>query len=139
MKLRAKFTTAISFYIQTTAYDSGQGVTKTWTLYKSELSDGSKMSVFFCEWTGSYGEIKFAAQAQGVSDSARVRMPFIPELYAELKSQKVLIAKNADTNVIDDNAPDAANANAYRVWGSVDNIREENILMEFNVMRYEVQ
>lgn len=139
MKLRAKFTTAIAFHVQTTEYVSGQGVTKTWKKFESELSDDSKLSVFFCEWVGSYGEIKFAAQAQGVSDSARVRIPYIPELYAALKSQKVIIAKNADTTVIVDNEPDAVNANAYRVWGSVDNVREENILMEFNVMRYEVQ
>lgn len=139
MKLHVKFTTPIIFHVQTTAYVSGQGVTKTWEKYESMLSDGSKMSVFFCEWVGSFGEIKFAAQAQGVSDSARIRMPFIPELYAELKSQKVVIAKNADATVIVDNAPDASNANAYKVWGSVDNIREESQYMEFNVQRYEVQ
>ncbi|MHC1772950.1 MAG: hypothetical protein AB9907_14715 [Flexilinea sp.] len=139
MKLRAKFTTAVSFYEQTTTYTSGQGVEKAWTRYESELSDDSKIFVFFCEWIGTYGEMKIAAQAQGVSDSARVKMPYIPELYNKLRTQKIVIAKHADDDVLSDGEIDASNVNAYRVWGGVDNIREENQHMEFNVMRYEVQ
>ena len=139
MKIKTAFTTAISFYSLETTYVVGQGVTSAWTLIESSLSDTERVSVFFCEWVGSYGEMKLAAQAQGVSESARVRMPFVPAVYEKLRSVKVVIAKNADSSIIVDNVPDAANINAYRVWGGVDNLREENQYMEFNVSRYEVQ
>ncbi len=82
--------------------------------------------------------MKLSAQAQGVGDSARVRMPFIPELYSKLREQRVVIAKNV-ANVLVDGEPDQTNVDAYRVWGGVDNIREENQYMEFSVQRYEVQ
>lgn len=139
MKIKTAFTTAVSFYSLETTYVVGEGVTSAWTLIESPLSDTERVSVFFCEWTGSYGEMKLAAQAQGVSESARVRMPFVPVLYEKLRSVKVVIAKNADTSVIVANVPDKTNLNAYTVWGGVDNVREENQVMEFNVTRYEVQ
>lgn len=138
MKLKTRFTTPVSFYTQETAYVPGQGVTTAWEKFDSEQIDETRLSVFFCEWTGSYGEMKLSAQAQGVSESARVRMPFIPALYEKLRALKVVIAKNAAVILVD-NAPDPVNVNAYRVWGGVDNLREENQYMEFNVSRYEVQ
>ena len=82
--------------------------------------------------------MKLTAQAQGVNDSARVRMPFVPDLYEVLRSKLVIIAKNANNILINGN-PDQTNVNAYRVWGGVNIINEENQYMEFNVQRYEVQ
>lgn len=138
MKIRTTFTTAISFYVQTTSYDPDYGPILEWAKFESALSETENIDVFWCEWVGSYGDMKMSAQAQGVSESARVRMPFIPELYEKLRSQKVLIAKNADEAVIVNNHPVAAYRNAYMIWGGVDNVREENQLLEFNVRRYEV-
>ncbi len=138
MKLKTTFTTPVSFYTQETTYIPGQGVTTAWTKFESTQPNGSNLNVFFCEWIGSYGEMKLSAQAQGVGDSARVRMPFIPELYSKLREQRVVIAKNV-ANVLVDGEPDQTNVDAYRVWGGVDNIREENQYMEFSVQRYEVQ
>jgi len=138
MKLKTVFTTPISFYVQETTYVPGQGITTSWRKFESILSDQSKMSVFFCEWVGTYGSMKLSAQAQGINDSARVRMPFIPDLCKKLKSQLVIIAKDA-ANILVDGNPDQANINSYRVWGGVNIINEENQYMEFNVQRYEVQ
>ena len=139
MKIKTAFTTAISFYSQETTYTSGKGNVVTWSKFESPLSPTEQVSVFFCEWTGSYGEMKLSAQAQGVNESARVRLPFVPALYEKLREVKVIIAKKDDANVIKNGAPVASCPNAFVVWGGVDNIREENQLMEFNVRRYEVQ
>lgn len=138
MKTRTTFTTPVSFYAQTTSYDPDQGSIIEWTKFESALSGTESIDVFWCEWVGSYGEMKMSAQAQGIGESARVRMPFIPELYEKLRTQRVLIAKNADVNVISNSQPVITCPNAYMVWGGVDNVREENKLLEFNVRRYEV-
>lgn len=146
MKLTTKFTTAASFYEKTNTYTAGQGTSISWTPYK----EGS-MSVFPCEWRGTHGNAQMNAQAVGVLDSARIRMPYIPDLYNKLRTAEMIIIKGADPNAVviiettDEQQhttieylPNEQNPNVYTVWGGVDNMQEECRYMEFNVRRYEV-
>ena len=50
----------------------------------------------------------------------------------------VLIAKNGDPNVLKNGQPNLICTNAYMVWGGVDNIRESNQYMTFDMQRFEV-
>lgn len=133
MKLTTKFTTAISFYEKTNTYKKGEGNTTAWTLY----TEGT-MSVFPCEWRGTHGNAAITANAAGVLDSARVRMPYIPALYEKLRTAEIVIIKGADPTAVSQGVPDEMNPNTYTVWGGVDNMQEECRFMEFNVQRYEV-
>lgn len=124
--------TPVKFYTKETAYVPGQGNTTTW----QEIdSDGYK--VFYCEWRGSFGDRAMSAEALGVKDSATVRTFYNPNVYAKLKTVRVIVIKNADTTAIAEGTPDKNNPNCYELWGGVDNIKEENQFMEFRVRRYE--
>lgn len=138
MKIRARFTTAVSFWEKVTSYTPGQGNTTTWTLY----TEGT-MSVFPCEWRGKFGYGRrgnetYEADAEGVIDRASVRMPFIPGLYDKLRTGAVIVIKGADESGLVDGEPDPGNPNVYETYGGIDNILEENQYMEFLVHRYEV-
>jgi hypothetical protein len=138
MKIRARFTTAVSFWEKVTSYTPGHGNTTTWTLY----TEGT-MSVFPCEWRGKFGYGRrgnetYEADAEGVIDRASVRMPFIPGLYDKLRTGAVIVIKGADESGLVDCEPDPGNPNVYETYGGIDNILEENQYMEFLVHRYEV-
>lgn len=138
MKIKARFTTAVSFWEKVSTYTAGQGNTTTWTLF----TEGS-MSVFPCEWrgklgSGRHGNETFAADAEGFIDHASIRMPFIPGLYDKLRTGGVVIVKGADGSAITDGEPNPGSPNVYEAFGGIDNIYEENQYMEFNVRRYEV-
>ena len=138
MKIRARFTTAVSFWEKVTSYTPGQGNTTSWTLY----TEGT-MSVFPCEWRGKFGYGRrgnetYEADAEGVIDRASVRMPFIPGLYDKLRTGAVIVIKGADESGLVDGEPDPGNPNVYETYGGIDNILEENQYMEFLVHRYEV-
>lgn len=127
-------TTPIRFYYAEDGdYVPGQGVTKTWKLLKSGRYD-----TFFCEWIGMYGDRALSAEALGIKDSATIRTFFNPTIYDKLRTERVIIVKNADTKAIkEDGTPDKNNHNVYELWGGVDNVREENRFMEFRARRYE--
>ena len=138
MKIRARFTTAVSFWEKVSTYTVGEGNETTWELY----SEGN-MTVFPCEWRGKFMSGKnrnetFSADAEGVLERISVRMPYIPALYEKLRSGKMIIVKNADESAIDDGEPDPENLNVYEVFAGVDNIFDENRYMEFYLKRYEV-
>lgn len=124
-------TTPIKLYTKETTYIPGQGNTTTW----QELdSDGYK--VFYCEWRGSFGDRALSAEALGIKDSATIRTFYNPNIYAKLRTVKVIVAKNG-ANILNDGVPDKNNPNCYELWGGVDNVLEENQFMEFRVRRYE--
>jgi hypothetical protein len=125
-------TTPIKFYAKTTEYIPGQGQTTTWTLITSGV-----YSTFFCEWQGSYGERALSAEALGVKDFATVRTFYNPTIYDKLRTEKVVVIKNADAAAIVSGVPDKNNPNVYELWGGVDNVLEKNHFMEFRVRRYE--
>jgi hypothetical protein len=138
MKIRARFTTAVSFWEKVTTYVPGQGDTTTWTLY----TEGT-MSVFPCEWRGKFGygrrgNESYEADAEGVIDRASIRMPYIPGLYNKLRTGAVIVIKGADESGLVDGEPDPGNPNVYETYGGIDNILEENQYMEILVHRYEV-
>lgn len=138
MKIKARFTTAVSFWEKSTTYIAGQGNSTTWTLF----AEGA-MSVFPCEWRGKFGYGKrgnetYEADAEGVIDRATIRMPYIPALYNKLRTGAVIVIKGADESGLVDGEPDPGNPNVYETYGGIDNILEENQYMEFHVHRYEV-
>lgn len=124
--------TPVKFYAKTTEYIPGQGQTSTWALVKSGTYD-----TFYCEWTGTFGERALRAQALGVSDSATVRTFYAPALCEKLRTEQVVVIKNADATAIVEGVPDKNNPNVYELWGGVDNVKEENQYLEFRVRRYE--
>jgi hypothetical protein len=73
----------------------------------------------------------------GVNDSATIRTFYNPAVYGKLRTEQVVVIKNADATAIVDGIPDKNNANVYELWGGVDNVREENRFLEFRVRRYE--
>ncbi len=138
MKIRAKFTTAVSFWEKVTSYVPGQSNTTEWVLY----TEGT-MSVFPCEWRGKFGYGRrgnetYEADAEGVIDRASVRMPYIPGLYNKLRTGAVVVIKGGSTSSLIDGEPDPTNPDVYETYGGIDNIYEENQYMEFLVHRYEV-
>ena len=138
MKIKARFTTAISFWEKVSTYTVGEGNTTTWVLY----TEGA-MSVFPCEWRNKFiagrnrNEV-YNVDAEGVLERISVRMPFIPRLYEKLRSGTIAVVKGADGKAILDGEPNPESLNVYQVFGSVDNILEENQYMEFYLTRYEV-
>ena len=124
--------TPIKFYAQATAYVPGQGNTTSW----QAIASGS-INTYWCEWTGSFGDRAMSAQALGVKDSASIRMVYNPDVYAKLRTVKVVIVKNADAAAVVAGVIDKNNPNVYELWGGVDNAKEVNQFMEFRVRRYE--
>ena len=149
-------TTPIVFYVSVSEYVSGVGQTETW----------QEIGTLYGEWRGSFGDRRLNAQALGVSDSATVRTFYHPDIYSKMKTNRMVVIKNADTTAIkyeesidgepiDDDEPidngepieddepsksgepDKLNPNCYEVWGGVDNVLEANQYMEFSVRRYE--
>ena len=141
--LRFNPTTPVKFYAKDSAYVSGQGASNTWVLIESitkaatETTLAEKVSVFYCEWKGTFGDRAISAQALGVKDSATIRTFYNPTVYEKLKRVQVVVIKNADTTAIIGGIPDKNNPNVYELWGGVDNVLEENQCMEFRVRRYE--
>lgn len=138
MKIKAKFTTAVSFWEKITTYVPGEGPTVTWQLY----TEGA-MSVFPCEWRGNFmsgfnRNETYLGDAEGVRERASVRMPYVPGLYMKLRTGSVVVVKGADESAIVDGEPNPANINTYQIFAGVDNIYEENQYMHFYVQRYEV-
>ena len=139
MKIKARFSTAVSFWEKVSTYTPGEGNTTNWVLF----SEGA-MSVFPCEWRGKWiaGRNRnetYLADAEGVTERVVVRMPYIPRLYEKLRAHAVLVVKGADKNAIVDGEPNPGSLNVYEVYSGVDNIYEENQYMEFHLARYEVQ
>lgn len=138
MKIRARFNTAVSFWIKESVYELGGGNTTNWSLY----TEGA-MSVFPCEWRGKFGYGKrgnetYDADAEGVIDRATIRMPFIPELYNKLRTVSVVIVKGGSHGGLCHGEPNPGDPDTYEAYGGVDNIYEENQYMEFHAHRYEV-
>lgn len=121
--------TPIKFYAKETVYVPGQGNTTIWQVVISNS--------LFCEWRGSFGDRALSAEALGVKDSATIRSFYHPDIYAKLRSEQVIVVKNADATAFIDGVPNKNNPNVYELWGGVDNVLEENQYMEFRVRRYE--
>ena len=97
---------------------------------------GEKIETYFCEWLNLYGTEYIIAQQKNVEYSAKIRMVYNPFLYAILQKKNIYISKNAE-NIFKENRPDKNNINCFVIFGTVENIREQNRIMEFKVRRYE--
>lgn len=137
MKIRARFTSPISFWEKVTIYVSGQGPTTSWQLY----TEGT-MSVFPCEWRGKILAGKnqnetFLGDAEGALERASIRMPYIPALFEKLRSSAMIAVKGSIPE--GETEPNLTSQNVYEVFGTVDNMLEENQYMEFQLARYEAK
>lgn len=134
MKIKTTMNTPCWFFCPTETYTAGEGTTMTW----NQFTTGSQ-SAIWVEWRGSFGDQRIAASAQGIMDSARIRMSYIPALYELIRTKKVVIIKNIDASAVDADPlrPKPENPNTYTLWGGVDNIQEACQWMEFNVKRFE--
>lgn len=137
MKIKARFTTGVSFWEKVSTYEAGKGNSTSWTLY----TEGT-MSVFPCEWRGKILSGKnqnevFQGNAEGALERATIRMPFIPGLYEKLRSGAMVAVKGGNSS--EDTEPNLMSPNAYEVFGTVDNIMEECQFMEFQLARYEAK
>jgi hypothetical protein len=130
--IRFNANTPLELYFESQEYEPGEGHESAWTKIGNE-----DRSVFYCEWTGSFGDRALSAEALGVKDSATLRMFYNPTIYAHLRTARVVIIKGLDASATIDNVPDRNNPNVYELWGGVDNVKEENQVMEFRVRRYE--
>lgn len=124
--------TPLLFYKRNDGYTSGSGAVTTWSLLKC-----GNYEAFWAEWKGAYGDRAYAAASTGNKSTATLRMYYNPTLYEAMRTGTVVVVKNADPTAIVGGVPDMKNANLYEVWGEPDNVREENLFLEFLVRRYE--
>lgn len=124
--------TPLWFYVHESMYVPGEGPVTAWQRIETDGYD-----TFYCEWKGGFGERAMSAQAMGVNDMATIKTFYNPIIYEKMRTKKVIVVKNCDNTALKDFIPDKHNPNVYELWGSPDNVKEENRYMEFRVRRYE--
>jgi hypothetical protein len=132
-----KFNTPIKIHYSETDKDEKE----IFHTVESEFLD-KIVDIFYCEWTGTFGNQVLQNQAIGVIDVATIRIRYNPDVYQALRDKNnISIAKNAvDIFKLDrfgNSTYDRKNINCYMIFGDVDNIKEENRIIEFKVRRYE--
>ncbi|MBD5086693.1 MAG: hypothetical protein HDT32_05015 [Clostridiales bacterium] len=126
--------TLIKFGVPKNIYVAGQGNTIEYELISHVVgTDGDGKAIqsdcFYCEWLNSYGAVAIQQQADGVSQSARIRMTYVKAVYDALKKDSIRIYKHG---IIDDE-------HCFVLSSSPDNYAESNKMLEFNVKHYEVK
>lgn len=129
-------TTPVEFYELKGAYVPGQGMTSTWEKITVEFYE-ILTSVFYVDWQGTFGEQKATFYNSGVKESALVRMAYNPIIYEKIREKQVIVSQNATKIFKRNGIPDKLNPNTWEVFGGINKINNESILMEFNVRRYE--
>lgn len=125
--------TLIKFAVEQSVYVQGKGTTTQWLTIKVPLSRDDDSNVteytdcFYCEWLGSYGTTAIEQQSKGAIDTARVRLPYVAEVYNALKTKDVKIYKNGKADAV----------NTYQLNSSADNYLDCNKMIEFQVKRRE--
>lgn len=117
----------LSFSYLKTEYDPDNGTVKSWLPITYSVSESELLSLFPAQWTNAFGTEQITAQSLNVCRLATVRMGYNPELYEKLTTSRVKLWKNEVSG--DDFA--------YMLYGSVDNVSERNLVLEFKVQRYE--
>lgn len=126
--------TMVKFAIQKNSYTKGSGnkiINEfiTVRIGTNTAGEGIYTDIFYVEWLNSYGALAIAQQAEGISQTARIRMAYIDTVYRALQSGQVKIFKNG---IVDDE-------NCYILASAPDNYLEGKKLLEFNVKHYEVK
>lgn len=125
----------LKFLEKNTAYIAGKGPEINYS-YITTIFAGIENNIFWGEWKNAYGQQILDAQAQGVNELATIRMVYIPEVYEALRSKDITIVKHAENIQFKEDKP-MFNQNTFKIYGSVDNVNEENKIIEFKVRRYE--
>lgn len=123
--------TPVQILYKYSTYQDGDTVTN-WRQYYVE-----DRKVFFCEWRNFFGSPLIEANAKGVAQPARVRMPYDPTLYRLLQSRECVIVRSAENIDLIHNVPAFDSLETYSLYSNVDNINDEYMWMEYNVKRYE--
>lgn len=128
-----KARTLVRFAVQKTRYVAGQGSATEWETIKVPIGTDSESGApimtdcFYCEWLNSYGAAAIQQQADGVIRPARVRMPYVKEVYNALTTKDVRIYLNGDT------------AHPFRLASAADDYLQQHKMIEFQVKLYEVK
>ena len=124
--------TLIKFATQVTAYTEGVGASTEWQTISvcvgHSVPDNKPImsDCFYCEWLGSYGAVAIQQQSDGVTRPARVRMPFVQDVYDALLAGDVRIYLDGKTDA----------AHTFELASAADNYLNENKMLEFNVKQY---
>ncbi len=127
--------TLIKFAVQKSVYEAGVGNTTEWDFITSTVgkdsNNGNEITTdcFYCEWLNSYGTVAIQQQADGTSQTARIRMTFVQSVYDALQNGTVKIYKQGITDA----------AHCFVLASSPDNYAESSKMLEFNVKHYEVK
>jgi hypothetical protein len=140
--LGGRMTTPISIFYKETVYRPGTGSEAEWQRCEStpDAADPETVvGVYFCEWIGAYGSHLLTAQSVGVNESATVRTRFNPDVYTALRHSECVIYKGiaAIVDILEHYRPRRGDPDLWALWTGVDNVREENLFLEFKVRRYE--
>ena len=98
--------TLIKFAVQKSVYEAGVGNTTEWDFITSTVgkdsNNGNEITTdcFYCEWLNSYGTVAIQQQADGTSQTARIRMTFVQSVYDALQNGTVKIYKQGITDEI---------------------------------------
>lgn len=127
-----KARTLVRFAVQKTRHIAGKGAATEWETIKVQIgSDENGAPImtdcFYCEWLNSYGAAAIQQQSDGVIRPARVRMPYVKEVYDALTSKDVQIYLNGDT------------ARPYRLASAADDYLQQHKMIEFQVKLHEVR
>lgn len=124
---------SIRFAVQQTRYIAGKGTATEWETIKAQIGNDNESDApimtdcFYCEWLGSYGAAAIAQQSDGVIRPARVRMPYVKEVYDALTTKDVRIYLNGDT------------AHPFRLASAADDYLQQHKMIEFQVKLHEVK
>lgn len=86
-------------------------------------------TTFPCEWTNAYGKDVFIAESENINELATIRMGFNPDVLAALLNTQVRLYRNNETKEDE----------AFTIYGSADNIKLQNQMIEFKVRRLKVK
>lgn len=120
-----KFNTLIKFDVVKDEYIKGIGNNTTTERFKVKVSNAIETDCLYCEWSNNYGSVALMQQQQGIRESARIRMPFVRSLVEAVKKNNLIIYKHGieeDTHI-------------FELATSVDDIKEDNKVIEFQVRR----
>lgn len=109
-----------------TKYVPGKGYVSVIEPVKIKIGDIESDS-FYCTWINTYGEQVIKNTQAQIKDMATIRMPYHPDVYNAIQLIGAKIHKNGVKN----------DKYSYEVYGSVDNYREQNRILEFKVQRIE--
>lgn len=126
--------TLIKIAIKKTDYTAGIGAVGGYEIIKAQIAtnpDGTPVytDCFYCDWQNAFGLNAIQLEQTNVAQPARVRMPYVRNVYEALQSKTARIYKNGREDP----------AHTFVLNSSVDNVDEQNKSIEFQVKHNEVK